>query len=245
MLKATLKYLVKKIVPTGGVSTYFVRLADNYLATPFERSNHDLTRFAQAIATTESARYLIDHMVAAKNCYTQRGLLDFAAGQAKLDGLTLEFGVYQGDTIRHIAARRPGKVYGFDSFRGLPQEWRFDVAADLFDLNGALPRDLPANVELVVGLFDDTLPRFLETHPGPASLVHVDCDVYASAKTVLTRLAPRIAAGTVIVFDEYFNYVGWQQHEHKAFMEFIAETGLRYEYIGFASSHLSVAVRIK
>jgi hypothetical protein len=48
----------------------------------------------------------------------------------------------------------------------------------------------------------------------------------------------------VIVFDEYLNYPGWQQHEHRAVAEFIAATGRRYEYLAFASNEFSVAVRI-
>ena len=43
------------------------------------------------------------------------------------------------------------------------------------------------------------------------------------------------------MFDEYLNYPGWQQHEHKAFAEFIARTGRRYRYLGFASSQFAVS----
>jgi len=48
----------------------------------------------------------------------------------------------------------------------------------------------------------------------------------------------------VIVFDEYFNYPGWRQHEYKAFQEFIANTGLKYRYIGFSAEKGHVAVQI-
>jgi hypothetical protein len=49
--------------------------------------------------------------------------------------------------------------------------------------------------------------------------------------------------GTIIVFDEYFNYPNWEEHEYKAFQEFIGESGLGYRYLGFARQQ--VAVRIE
>ena len=75
-------------------------------------------------------------------------------------------------------------------------------------------------------------------------LLHIDCDLYSSTNTVLTALADRIGVGCVIVFDEYFNYPGWESGEYRAFQEFIARTGLKYEYLVFNSRHEQVAVRI-
>jgi hypothetical protein len=46
------------------------------------------------------------------------------------------------------------------------------------------------------------------------------------------------------VFDEYLNYPGWQDHEFKAFQEFIAETGLKYRYLGYVATNVQVAVQI-
>ena len=71
----------------------------------------------------------------------------------------------------------------------------------------------------------------------------MDCDLYSSTRTILEGLASQIVAGTVIQFDEYFNYPGWREHEFKAFHEFIAERGLSYEYLGY-TREFSVAVRI-
>ena len=49
--------------------------------------------------------------------------------------------------------------------------------------------------------------------PTLASFIHIDCDLYSSTKTVLTLLAPAIRTGTVLVFDEWCGYEGWEQHE--------------------------------
>ena len=48
----------------------------------------------------------------------------------------------------------------------------------------------------------------------------------------------------MIVFDEYFNYPNWQEHEYKAFQEYIGEEGRSYEYLAYCARGGSVAVRI-
>jgi hypothetical protein len=163
-------------------------------------------------------------------------------GLRRADGLILEFGVATGSTINHLALQTSDKVYGFDSFQGLPEDWRPDHLAGLFRRT-----DLPAvrpNVELMVGWFEDTLPGFVSAHPEPVSLLHIDCDLYSSTKTILYYLSHKIIRGTVIVFDEYLNYVGWRSHEYKAFQEFIGATGLNYRYVGMVPNHQQVAVQI-
>ena len=103
---------------------------------------------------------------------------------------------------------------------------------------------MPTNVKLVKGEFSETLPAFIRAHPDPVAFVHIDCDLYHSTKTIFTHLRNNITAGTVILFDEFHNFPGWQQHEYKAFMEFIDDSRLGFEYIGCASAYNSVAARI-
>ena len=134
-------------------------------------------------------------------------------------------------------------VYGFDSFDGLPEDWRYDSLKKEFSLDGNLPQ-VNGNVRLVKGWFNETLPVFVKSHPQKCAFVHVDCDLYSSTKTIFDTLKNQIGAGTVIAFDEYFNYPGWQEGEYKAFQEFIAETGLEFEYIA-RTNFAQVAVKIK
>ncbi|MEE9249779.1 MAG: class I SAM-dependent methyltransferase [Alphaproteobacteria bacterium] len=94
-------------------------------------------------------------------------------------------------------------------------------------------RRVPGNVSLHLGRFEDTLPPFLTAHQGPVAFANIDCDLYSSTKTVFDALAPRIGAGTILAFDEYFNYHNWQQHEFKAFEEFVGANGVRYQNLGF------------
>ena len=151
------------------------------------------------------------------------------------DGLLLEFGVFSGETVSHVARRFPGaEVFGFDSFEGLPEDWAAGGASrETFDVSGRLP-PVPDNVTLVKGWFEDTLPPFLEKHPGPVRLVHVDSDLYSSAIFVLERLAPRLRPGSIVVFDELMNYGGeWVDGgEWKALRDFERRhPAFRYEWL--------------
>lgn len=154
----------------------------------------------------------------------------------------LEFGVYTGTTINHIAKLIDDTVYGFDSFKGLPENWRSGYGEGTFRIDG-LP-EVEKNVKLIPGWFDETLPEFLEDHKENVAFIHVDSDLYSSAKIIFTYLKDRIVSGTIIVFDEYFNYPGWRDGEYKAFKEFINETGKKFRYLAYVEISEQVAVEI-
>ncbi len=195
-------------------------------------------------AKREAVDYAIAHMSEAMVLADRDALARFALSRAPREGLVLEFGVAKGASLRNLAAQTPRQVHGFDSFGGLPEAWAgTKEQAGAFTQKGKLPK-VPPNAVLHPGWFDATLPPFLAAHAEVAAFVHVDCDIYASTVTVFSALRGRIIPGTVIVFDEYFNYPGWRGHEYKAFQEFIRETGLTYEYIGFSAEKGHVAVRI-
>jgi predicted O-methyltransferase YrrM len=146
-------------------------------------------------------------------------------------GLILEFGVASGATINNIAAHAEGRtVYGFDSFEGLPEDWRPGISAGAFKQDH-IPDVLP-NVILVKGLFSDTLPDFVKEHTEPVAFVHIDCDLYSSTKCIFDHLKDRMQNGTIIAFDEIRNYNGFEQREYKAFNEFLDETGYNWICIG-------------
>ena len=47
-----------------------------------------------------------------------------------------------------------------------------------------------------------------------------------------------------MVFDEYFNYPGWEDHEHRAWTEFVARTGTSSTTSGYTADDEQVSVRI-
>jgi predicted O-methyltransferase YrrM len=147
------------------------------------------------------------------------------------EGLILEFGVATGDTINKIAKAVENRtVYGFDSFEGLPEDWRPGYGTGSFKQN-KIPEVLP-NVQLVVGLFSDTLPKFVQEHTEPVAFIHVDCDLYSSTKCIFDNLKDKMQDGTIIAFDEIRAYPGFEQHEYKAFNEFLEENKYQWECIG-------------
>lgn len=205
----------------------------------------DYEMVARFKAAEGAADYMVERMMGARNLVGRAALLEFALGCCGVDGLVLECGVFRGESLRFLAKRWPGTVHGFDSFEGLPEDWTYAQKQGRFSLDGRAPAFSEPNIRLHAGWFEDALPRFLAAHAGPVRFLHVDCDLYASTKTVLELLAPRLMQGTVIVFDEYLGYPSWQQHEFKAFQEFVTATPIRYRYLGFASSHTSVAVVVE
>ncbi len=199
---------------------------------------------AWVVAAARSADYMVRHMMGATNHTERMPLLEFALGQCSIPGLVMEFGVFRGESLSAIARHTQQDVHGFDSFEGLPEDWTYYQKQGRFGLEGQLPVFTQSNVHLHKGWFDAALPKFLATNPGPARFIHIDCDLYSSTRTVLEQLSERIVPGTVILFDEYLNYPGWDQHEFRAFQEFVQRTAMRYRYIGFASADSSVAVKM-
>ena len=206
-------------------------------------------------ATLDSAIYANKYMVTAKPFRQHKfaggggrlELLEYALTLVKTDGFFAEFGVYKGDTLSLIATRIDQVVYGFDSFEGLPADWFLNVDKGYFSLQGNLPElNIPQqNFRLVKGWFNDTLPIFTSQVESKAAFLHIDCDLYESTKSIFEGLDDRIQPGTIIVFDEYFNYPGWQNHEFRAFKEFCEKRNVSYKYLGFAPTMFSVAVLIE
>lgn len=142
-------------------------------------------------------------------------------------------------------------VFGFDSFIGLPETWRkaglstsnpsridrLFLRQGAFSMNGKAPFNA-SGVEWVVGLFNDTLPGFLSRHLSHAQFVHIDSDLYSSAKFVLMLLMvmKRFRSGTVIVFDELINYPEFMDGEIKALCELISLSGYKLGVLGTSAS---------
>src|SRR5215204_1527171 len=211
------------------------------------RARRSLSYASDAQAAAASAKYLHERMRGARPMPHRLVTLDYALSQADgVDGMALEFGVYRGETLRKIVkARAEKQVYGFDSFQGLPEFWLPDHQVGRFgpdDPAGVQGVPEVPGAEFVVGWFDETLPGFLETHPGPVAFLHVDCDLYSSARTVLDHVGTRLVPGSIVVFDEYFNYPGWQDHEFRAWQEYVERSGVEYSYLAYNEDTISVAV---
>jgi len=146
-----------------------------------------------------------------------------------IPGDIAEFGVASGVSlisfIRIIRALEPGdkrdqrKIYGFDSFEGLPEltekdQTRIAVEKTVEMKKGGYdhPQSYPdlfrfvesdANTELIKGWFDKTVPEFFNKNPHVSlAFVHLDADLYDSTLVVLENTWERLVPGGIILFDE-------------------------------------------
>lgn len=157
----------------------------------------------------------------------------------KLGGTILDLGVYKGGSTRTLARIFSDQtIHGFDSFEGLPEDWSHVLKGAFGEIKGALP-DMPDNVKLYKGWFEDTLPVWFQQYGDkPISLLRVDCDIYSSTKTIFDTVGSQIHSGTWILFDELIGYHGWRQHEYKAFQEFRAtRPELEFEFVAFGLTY--------
>jgi len=153
------KFLFKGYVLPVNLSRFTVNVA-GYQAV----MNILLERQRRALASTVD--YVERHMRHVDSVDTKKELLTraFKMTDTSGDRLILEFGVFMGYSINHLARLTDKRIYGFDSFEGLPQRWRDTFEKGAFAVP-KLPR-VRKNVTLVKGLFDATLPGFMHEHPG-------------------------------------------------------------------------------
>lgn len=234
-------------VPCNQCVELFPRPVGVPQAPLLSKVTNDMAFHLMHLASMQTAEYITKNLPTAPMFANRYELLEhiFLDELINVEGMYLEFGVRGGTSINFIAAYNPTKtIYGFDSFEGLPEAWNFYAQAGAFDLGGLMPK-VNSNVQLIKGWFDKTLPDFLKDHSEKCAFVHIDSDIYSSAKTVFTELGKKITHGTVIQFDEYFDRPNWQKGEFKAFHEFLDEQNLDYEYIGYCNNGPQCAVRIK
>ena len=198
------------------------------------------------IATEKSAALIFNKYPMATPFLDSKSLLEHCIKKSleiNKKGLYAEFGVFSGRTINIIAnliKKYDLKIHGFDSFEGLPEDWNSTAKKSLFNMNGLLPK-IEGNVVLHKGWFIDTIPEFMNDNKETVSFLHIDSDLYSSARTILNNFKDRIQAGTIILFDEFFNYPTFEDHEKKAFDEFLADTGSSCQCLGYDSNGFSVA----
>lgn len=148
--------------------------------------------------------------------YHTWGILN-AAYLAKALGIprisVIEFGVAGGNGLISIetASERVERllgvgidVYGFDTGQGLPKPQDYRDCPNLWK-ESAFPMDVPKlkarlkRAQLMLGLIQDTVPKFLESSPAPIGFVSFDVDYYSSTMQALkifegdhNRLLPRV-----------------------------------------------------
>jgi hypothetical protein len=129
------------------------------------------------------------------------------------------------------------RFFAFDSFKGLPEldgidkqsrdfvKGKYSCKEEVFLENLALAGVSLNKVVPIVGLFEETCREETIRKYGmkKAAIIHVDCDLYASAKLALEFVKPLLTDGTVIIFDDWYCFRGNPNlGEQRAFHEWIA-----------------------
>ncbi|WP_421842706.1 TylF/MycF/NovP-related O-methyltransferase [Mycobacterium sp.] len=199
----------------------------------------------------EARAMVTKHFGNAKALDTDAAVLKYGSDHVAIAGAFLEMGVCTGRTINFIAALNPEqRIWGFDSFDGLPERWiRPDINVPRGSFGIKVDDWMPPvlhNVKLIKGLFHETLPKFKEhiLKAGPIAFLHIDCDIYSSTKEIFDQLGDNITTGTVIVFDELYNYPAAEEHEFKAFQEFLDRTGKGVTYLAYNQYFEQAVVQI-
>lgn len=163
-------------------------------------------------------------------------------------GAIVECGVWRGGSMLAIArtlldlGRTDIDLYLFDTFEGMPEptdkdvRWTGETAEALLarapknedsgvwaraplDQVQQVMRSVPypeSKVHFVQGKVEDTIP---ERSPAQIALLRLDTDWYESTRHELVHLYPRLAAGGVLILDDY----GWWRGAGEATDEYFRE----------------------
>jgi len=161
----------------------------------------------------------------------------------------LEFGVYEGGSIKWWSENMKNpecRLFGFDSFEGLPEDWKTGSIGGeiqklgLFDRGGKIPQINDKRVVFVKGLFQDTLQNFISNYkPQSRIIVHIDSDLYSSALFCLTKLDHLMKKRTIIIFDEFLLL-----HEFLSFHDYIRSYSRKYSVIARTKNFGQLAIEL-
>lgn len=147
----------------------------------------------------------------------------------------LEFGVFEGATINFWVNQNKNpesRFYGFDTFTGLPEEWKNLVGhrpSSTWNCEGNLPKINDQRIQFFKGLFQETIDEFLKNYvPQKNIVIHNDSDLYSSSLYLLTRLHDVIKKDTIIIFDEFNNVMD----EFRALEDYCTSYYRKYKVIG-------------
>ena len=160
------------------------------------------------------------------------------AGYKARPGDWVEFGVAEGWSARVLLSLMPEKgckLWLFDSWRGLPEDF---VGRDgVIEKAGKFACEVPwnlqddARVKITRGAFDVTA-KWIEPGSAGLSVIHIDCDLYTSAVTVLAACEQHINPGTVVILDDCHGWPGWRLGgEWLAWHAFAGTENIKFKWI--------------
>ncbi len=153
----------------------------------------------------------------------------------------LEFGVYKGDSLKwwvNNVKNPKSRFFAFDTFQGLPEDWGTKEKG-YFSTKGNLPSISDQRCHYEVGLFQETLYKFLEKYTlDRKMIVHLDADLYSSTLFLLTSLSSKLKKGDILIFDEFYG------EEFQAFCDFKLAYYFSYKILGFVNMGTQIAIKV-
>ena len=70
----------------------------------------------------------------------------------------------------------------------------------------------------------------------------MDVDTYETTKFILESIKPNLIKGSIILFDELYNFEGWDVGEYKALREVFNDN--EYKFLSFATDSAQVVIKI-
>jgi hypothetical protein len=153
--------------------------------------------------------------------------------------LYLEFGVASGASMRYWSGllKNPAShLHGFDTFEGLPSDWRVGDKRGAYSAGGQLPQIDDPRIQFFKGLFEQILPHYVPPEHD-FLVINIDCDLYSSASLVLKFLSEYIRTGTFLYFDEFSD----PHNELRAFHDFLVSTRKRFALVGATKAYAQVS----
>jgi hypothetical protein len=178
-----------------------------------------------------------------------RRALERQACLKKLTNAYLEFGVFQGysmlsayKTLEALDAKDV-RLFGFDSFRGLPapepidddgyhREGMFSCRREEVEARLAKCGVDMTRITLVEGYYDQTLVPETQSKLDldSADVVLIDCDFYESSKHVLEFISLFLVDGSILLFADWNLFErSSDRGQRRAFREFLEATRMRAE----------------
>jgi len=198
-------------------------------------------------ATQHSKIPFNDFFTLTRNYNKRLQLFEYIASSKSLTDVNLcyiELGVFEGHSFKWWANHLKNtdtRLFGFDTFEGLPEQW--GMYYDKGEMHAVIPELNDSRVAFFKGLFQETLPVFIEQHKSELSkqkIIHFDADLFSSTLYSMAMLYPYLRKGDILLFDE-FNV---PNHEFFAFKMIQDSFYLKTKLIGAVNNYYQVAFEI-
>lgn len=160
-----------------------------------------------------------------------------------------EFGVASGESFKWWLANATNAsslFYGFDTFEGLPEHWKFYYKKGDMTMSAKFPEINDTRGTFLKGIFQDTLIPFLESNEelmkSPVQkVIHMDADLYTATHFALSQMYKYLNDGDIIMFDEF----SVANDEFRAFKDFTESFYITLQPIAAVNNFYQAAFKVK